>query len=116
MLNMQRVFGAEPRRRQLPTVATTAGDHHALAGELRADRGPVELHRVAAEQIFDRDFLQFVETRAAGDDVFEPGAPCGSQVAAFAEIDRAAHLRLVRVRHRDDEHLGGRFRRASSGN
>ncbi len=91
--------------------AAAAGDQHALAGEPRADRGPVELHRIAAEQVLDRDFLQFVEARAAGDDVFEARHGAERQVAALAQIDRAAHLRLVRGRHRDDEHLGGRLAR-----
>ena len=67
-------FGAEPR--DLPAQlradrAAAAGDQHALAGEAGADRGPVELHGIAAEQILDRDFLEIVEAHAAGDDIFQ---------------------------------------------
>src|SRR6185312_8881459 len=60
-----REFGrAKPRDlpAQLRADRTAAtGDQHTLSGEATADRVPFQLHRISAEQILDRDLLQFVE-------------------------------------------------------
>ncbi len=83
----------------------TAGDQHALAGNTGADRCPVELHLLAAEQILDRDLLQLTETRTSGNDISQTRHGSEWQSGFLAETDHALHLRTVRRGHRDQQHL-----------
>ena len=103
---------AEPRN--LPAQfradrTAAAGDQHALAGQAGADRGPVELHRLAAEQVLDRDFLQLVEAHAPGNDVLQARHGAERNAGLLAQFDDALHLRVGRRRHRDQQHFGGDF-------
>ena len=83
-----------------------AGDQHALAGEAAANRVPLQLHRIAAEQVLDRDFLQFVELGASGHHVVESRHGAERQARGFAKADHVAHFILVGRRHRNQQHFG----------
>ena len=89
-----------------PDRATAAADQHTLAGQTRADRCPVEVYLLTAEQVLDRDFFQFIETGTPCNDVFEARNRTEWQITCLAQVHRSTHLRLVRGRHCNGQQLG----------
>ena len=105
-----------PQPRQLPAQFGTdrtapAGNQHAACGQRLADRGPVQLHRVATQQILDRHVLDFVELRATGHDVIQTWHGAIRQIGGVAQGNHAAHLVGRGTGHGDQQHVHRRFPR-----
>ena len=88
--------------------AAGAGDEHRLAGEVRRDRGEVELHRLAAEQVLDLDRADLPgEIHAVvGDELVHARERLHDHVRLAAQGHDALVRLAARGRDRDDDLVG----------
>ncbi len=85
--------------------AAAAGHQHALALQLGTDALPVQRHRLPSQQIVDADVAQRIDRHAAGDQILEARHRTERHTGLFAEADDALHVRTVRRRDRQDDHV-----------
>src|SRR5580765_3215795 len=85
--------------------ARGAGYQYATAGELVANCFEVDLHALAAEQIFEADFTQLADRNFPCDDVFKGGHRAEADSRAIAGFNESAHLRAGGGRHGDERFL-----------
>jgi hypothetical protein len=82
-------------------AAAGAGDEHDAAADARSDDLFVELHRLAAEQVFDADLAHARHVHLVAHDLVDAGDDLRLEVRVAAQLGDAADVGAGRIRDRD---------------
>src|SRR5207302_91220 len=87
-------------------AAAGAGHHHDLAADLRVEQLVIELDRLAAEEVLDRDLANACEADVVADDLVDAGDDLGVETGLAAQHRDATDIGAGRIRDRDQRAFG----------
>ena len=102
-----RAGGRDLAHQLRPDGAARAGHQDHLTGDPGPDLRPVQVDRLAAEQVLDRDRTQLIDAHLSAHEVLELGHGAERPAGPLAELDETLHLPGARARDREQDELDG---------